>query len=689
MKKIVVVLIFFCLLSSMLPSIDGLAILSSDEVIMLTDTFVLNCENFTLTDQSRLFVVADVLPSESFVQTVQLLQRQFAAAGFPTSETMPLVWGQENLVERGDIVIFAQMDASIGAEGYRLEVTDTARLYAADVDGVLYGGNMLLKQLRLAGSHSLRGFSCTDAPDTVQRVVSLDCGRKYYSKNWICNFIREMSWMGYNTLELHFSDDSGFRMDFWDEEYYTETYHPENDFSWICGSHCTSWTLSAYQNDPDQGKFLSTSEVVEILNTAKEYHIDIIPAFDSPSHVDYITWIFEQNYLSAPSYQFYSTYDAMTYRAQDIKGIINYTNSSGWSTPLEWPYYSAVNINDKQAKAFVFELYLDIANFFKTYGASSDFSIGADEVNLNPSNLKPGYEFAWGFSDYVEYINELNSLLRDKGYTMRMYNDFMGSTAYQSSGYEFADDIEIMCWDSPFDPTSGRQGTKTEPVSHYIEQGRIIYNCIQTNTYYALRVTADGSDARSVANRQWTFYHSNEEDIYHEWYPADISEHGDYSEDTDDVPMANLGGAYFLIWGDYSSVSTEAQIWNGCYDPILNTGEFFSLRDRMWSNITKMWNWDVQAQVDFNSFVAIRDGYGDFPGCGSEPDACSAESLLPQETQIVLIETEDNLNDRDQLQTDDSTHSKKDSYIFVFAGILALSIIVLVILKICRRFHSK
>lgn len=636
-KRTTVMLVIISLFLSALPSFEVNAAQSNEGAILI-DSYTPNNDTFKLTNESRIYVVSETEPAGTLLQTAQLLQRQFAADGRPSADPIELVWGHESCVNVGDVVILLDTESTIGADGYRLEVADTATITASDVDGLLYGGNMLLKQLRNTESNNLNGFVCTDTPDTTQRAVSLDCGRKYYSKNWICNFIREISWMGYNTLELHFSDDSGFRLDLWDEAYYTDSYKPKNDFSWICGSNYTSWTLSAYKNDPDKGKYLTTAEVVEILNTAKEYHIDIIPAFDSPSHLDYINWTYEQNYISNPSYSFYSTYDSKTYYAKDVGGCINYTSSTGWTTPLKWPYYSTMDVVSDHAKAFIFELYLDIADFFKTYAGSNDFSIGADEVNLSTYNLSSGYSFTWGFSDFVNYINDLNALLNQKGYTMRMYNDFMGSTTYNARNYEFDDNIEILYWDSPFEPTTGGAGARTEPVSFFVDQGAKLYNCIQTHTYYALRITGDGSDARSVYNRQWTFYHANEEDIYNEWYPANFSEHGDYSEDTGDVPAANLGGAYFLIWCDYACVSTEADIWNGCYDATTrNTGEFYSLRDRMWSNITKMWNWDINETVAYSSFAEVRDSYGDFPGCGNTANACSEDTRLPEATGISAI----------------------------------------------------
>jgi hypothetical protein len=383
---------------------------------------------------------------------------------------------------------------------------------------------------------------------------------------------------------------------------------------------------------------LTTEEVIDILNTAKEYHINIIPAFDSPSHLDYINWSYEQNYKANPSYSFYSTYKNQTYYASDVNGIINYTNSSGWTTPLQWPYYSTIDVLNEHAKAFIFELYLDIASFFKTYSGSTNFSIGADEVNLSTKNLASGYSFTWEFSDFVNYINELNDLINRSGYTMRMFNDYMGSTTFDTEISNFADNIEVLYWDSPFNPNTGRTSAQTAQVSHYVEQNIKLYNCIQTNTYYTLRVSGNGSDARSVYNRQWTFYHSNEEDIFNEWYPANFSEHGDYSEDTDDVPASNIGGAYFMIWSDYASVNTEVEIWNGCFDAgSKNANEYFSLRDRMWSNIAKMWNWDINTTVSFSSFEKARDSYRDFPGYGNTVNACSEEPRIPAASGIVFI----------------------------------------------------
>ena len=593
--------------------------------------------SFTLNDSSRFYIVSsDTEPAGSLLETVQLAQRQFAADARPSTEVLPIVWGPADWAKNGDIVVNLDTGSGIGAEGYRLDVASTAKVTASDVDGLLYGLNMLHKYFRFTNSNTLSGFTAADTPDTKERTVMLDCARKYLTKDWICNFIKEMSWMGYNTLELHFSEDGGFRADFWDPAYYKGSFQPENDFSWICGSHIQSWVGSGYANDPDKDKYLTTAELVEILNTAKEYHIDVIPSFDSPAHMDYLTWKFEQNYKNNSSYSF--TYNDKTYTASSVNGCINYTGKTGESSPT-WPYYTTIAITKDVAKAFVFQLYSDIADFFKEYAGSTDFSIGADEVNLSSS-----YSPNWSYSDFPGYVNELNRMLNAKGYTCRMFNDFIGSTTYNSDGskcvYDFDDNIEIMYWNSDFNPNTGKW---TEGIWHvrffwdsqWGDGGRTLYNCIQTNCYYVLRVAdkVDSSssnymkDARDPSNTNWTFYHSTEENIYNEWYPADISEHGLKFENADDVPDANLGGAYFLIWNDYAAVSTQDEMWLGAPDK-QNSSVKYYLLDRMWSNTVKMWNSDINKTVNFDKFKAVRDSLGYFPGYTAPSTAAS----LPEAT---------------------------------------------------------
>lgn len=603
---------------------------------VLLDSFTANGETFTLSEGSRIFVVKDSAPSGKLLETVQLVQRQFAAAGRPSSSVLPIVWGPEDYAWDGDIVVLLNSSADIDADGYEMDITTKAKVTASDVDGLLYGLNMLLKHMEYAGSNAICGFSAKDEPDTIERTVHLDCGRKYFTKEWICNFIRQISWMGYNALEFHFSEDGGFRADFWDSKYYTGDFQPENDFSWICGSQPQSWVISAstinnvttnYKNDPDKGKYLTTAEIVEICQTAAKYHIEIIPSFDTPAHVDYLTWRFEQYYESQGGYSF--TFNGTTYTAEDA--CINYTNYTGTDTEASWPYYSAINITDTFTKNFVFALYTDIANFFKVYAGSTNFNIGADEVNLS-------YSKTWNFSDFSDYVNELDDMLNDLGYTTRIFNDFIGSTTYSSNISSFNSDIEILYWNSPWDPnedTRYSEDDTTLPATDFSNNGRVMYNVIQTGTYYCTRITGTGwtwsnRDARDPDNRQWRVYNATETGIYNDWNPKDFGEKGDYDE-TVDIPAERIAGAYFCLWHDFAALNTEKEIWYGATDKA-NSSKVYYLFDRMWSNTIKMWNWDVNNSVTYDEFAAISDKFGDFPGLTEGSSGCSKAASLPAAT---------------------------------------------------------
>jgi hypothetical protein len=51
----------------------------------------------------------------------------------------------------------------------------------------------------------------------------------------------------------------------------------------------------------------------------------------------------------------------------------------------------------------------------------------------------------------------------------------------------------------------------------------------------------------------------------------------------------------------------------------------------MWSNSAKMWDWDLNEDLTYAEFAALRDQFGDFPGFS----ACSEENPLPAATAIT------------------------------------------------------
>ncbi len=505
-------------------------------------------------DDTRLYFVCRTMPTGSVLQTLQLAQAEFAAEGFD----YPLACGEQEYSRASDIVLIE--NSALPAEGFSISADGT--LYYADEDGLLYGLRTILKMLLSDGITPL-----TDAPDTAQRVLMLDCARKYFSKEFICNLIAQMSWIGFNALELHLTEEQGIRADIWDEAYFQS----ENDYSWICGSERAYWVYDC--PDPDAGKYLTAAELIDILQTAEKYHIEIIPSFNTPGHSEYLCNVVENRG------QFSFVFDGQSYQTADIAS----------------DQYSLIDFTDPTAKAFVHSVLLDYAKFFAAYGCTN-FNICADEVSLG----------AISYDAFTSYVNETAARLQSLGYRVRAFNDFL---CYDGAGVALNEDIEIVYWHTPYPSAAADAQT-------FLDQGRTVYNAIQNYSYYALRVfntpgyedrPSWGLDARDENNTWWAFNRATAERIYDEWNPTALYEYTDSKKTV--AANAQLGGSYFLIWCDYAGLADEAEIWSGKY-PLL---------DRLWAHGAKSWTWQIDlSYAEFSEKIQNFYEFSGFTGC-SEP----------------------------------------------------------------------
>ncbi len=602
----------------------------SEETIVGTDTSAMgalydtftayNDRNFALTENSRLYLVTDTEdtpPANDVIETAQLVQRQFAAKGYE----LEIVWGLEQFVEKGDIAVFVDAEKYfVGMEGtdeaYQIHVGDkAASVLTKNSDAMLYGLNTLLKHFIYADNNAIKGFMIEDAPDTAERTVHLDMARKYLTKEFIQNYIAEMSWMGYNAIELHLAEDGGFRSNIWDGT--TDFESPTgNDFSWAIGSMLQPWCYDC--PDPDIGKYLTGAELVEICETAKEYHMEVIPSFDTPAHVGWMTKKYETEYNSGNTSVSQFNYGGQTLT---LPARINYRTTGTYD-------YAVLNLGNDNVQKLAFAMYTDIAAFFHEYAGSTHFNIGADEVGLESTDT-------WNYADFIDYVNDLNDVIKGQGYeSIRMYNDFADRPKYQSitdrTLPELDADIEIVFWDGP--NTNGASWDTTTDIKKaddWVAEGRNIYSGVQFWTYYTSRIAnppnTNGKydnnanylkDSRDPTNTWWTFYRNQEDYAYDEWNPTRFSE---YTDTTYSYYYGGeqLKGGYFMVWCDYAGVNTEVEHWQGVWDSTATSSNgkyFYSLIYRMWSNAAKQWNWDINNTLTFANFKNLRDTMLYFPG---------------------------------------------------------------------------
>ncbi|MGD3106777.1 beta-N-acetylhexosaminidase [Streptomyces sp. YGL11-2] len=176
---------------------------------------------------------------------------------------LPVVWGEQT-VRPGDVEVkLTGKDGgrpdnapptSTADESYTLTARGTRLTLTAPTDAGIFNGTRTVKQaVRTAGG--LPEGTINDRPDRPQRGMMLDNARKPFTAAWIEARIRQLADLKLNQLQLHFSDDQGFRIQ--------SDSHPEI----VSGDHLTK------------------DEVRHLVKVGQSLHVTLIPEIDSPGHL--------------------------------------------------------------------------------------------------------------------------------------------------------------------------------------------------------------------------------------------------------------------------------------------------------------------------------------------------------------------------------------------------------------------
>ena len=220
-------------------------------------------KTWVMTKDSKFVIVANEanLKNERLAEIIKLVNSEFMAKQIVSSDAQAMLYNQDGTPT--DITIDIKpvseiTDKTTSKEAYKITIDDTGiHLTGASETAVLYGLRTI-EQLSIANNNTLAYGEIVDYPNVAERRIHVDMARKYISKEWFIRQIREMSYFKMNAIQMHFSENLGFRIEC------------ETDPSIVSEQHLTK------------------ADVREILAEAKKYGVKVIPSFDSPGHVDQI-----------------------------------------------------------------------------------------------------------------------------------------------------------------------------------------------------------------------------------------------------------------------------------------------------------------------------------------------------------------------------------------------------------------
>lgn len=339
----------------------------------------------------------------------------------------------------------------------------------------------------------------TQATDSsFMKIFHLDCGRKYFTKDWILALINEISAAGYTHLQLALGNDGmRFLLDDMSLTVGDKTYSSEDVAAAI---HAGNEKYHDFTVDE-----LTEKEMDAIIAHAKEKNIEILPLINTPGHMDAI--------LDAAT--------SLTYTD------CAYNGSS-----------RTIDVTNDTAVAFTQALLQKYVTYFAGKGCKY-FNIGADEyANDKYTGGSMGFgnlQLSGKYGYFIKYVNELATMVKSADMKPVAFNDgieFYGVTSANvgSTLYKFDKDIIVSYW------SAGWSGYEPQSAANLVSNGFKVINT--TGDFYYVLGKGDNFDAGYS-------YASN-------WSNTRVC--------GTSLNAESVVGATFCVWCDYPGAETEQEI---------------------------------------------------------------------------------------------------------------------------------
>ncbi|MCO7274232.1 beta-N-acetylhexosaminidase [Cellulosimicrobium cellulans] len=184
------------------------------------------------------------------------------------------------------------LDGDLPPSGYRLTVDAAGvRVDAGDLDGA-HAAAQTLRQLAGPGAFrrapadaaatptlALPHVTIADHPRFPWRGVLLDVARHFLPTADVLRFVDLAAAHRLNVLQLHLTDDQGWRMEIARYPRLTEV------GAWRSESGVGTWRAGVFDGRP-HGGFYTQDDLREIVAYARERGVTVVPEIDAPGHVE-------------------------------------------------------------------------------------------------------------------------------------------------------------------------------------------------------------------------------------------------------------------------------------------------------------------------------------------------------------------------------------------------------------------
>ena len=484
-KKIVEVGLAAIIALSGVASAAAPAFAAPNVIYPNVQSYTKDSDTFTLPKKSRLLVVSNekTLNNEVLLRDLKRASSQLADRGV-LSEAPQIVFGTLENAADNDIIVKMGTNPDLTGknDAYAVDIKNNITISAENETGIYYGLTSVIQML-IEGDNVVTKGHIVDYSDVEDRSFHLDCARKFFTKDWIISLIKDLSWQKYNSIQLHFSENEGFRLQ-------SDTLEAIDGFQYV------------------NNQYLTKQDMLEIIQVANEYHIEVIPSLDSPGHLGAVLRYLPSDYSCASLFP----YDGRRAQCFNI-----FTND--------------------EARGFLIDLMTEFIDFFSEAGCKR-FNIGGDEFLEKFSNFSNEQ-----YVQIMEYFNEVSAIAKSKGMTPRTWNDGVMYGNY--TGYKLDPDIEICYWAAPQNCAS---------IEKFVQNGNRVVNFSDIYMYYVL-------------SSWWLQNACPEGDrIYREWNPGKFSTLQGGIPQTYKKPYANFikGGSY-AVWCDVPGYMTQDSVANNIF----------------------------------------------------------------------------------------------------------------------------